>query len=108
MYRKGKEVVGLAPGMDKVLSKEPGALELEVGEGELLPEVDGEDLPKHEEGDPGDMEKWEELVGGGRGSELHHGRASGESARASAAGSLGENGGQVELPESPCPASSFG
>ena len=62
VYRKGKEVVGLAPGMDKVLSKEPGALELEVGEGELLPEVDGEDLPKHEEGDPGDMEKWEELV----------------------------------------------
>ena len=41
VYRKGKE------------SKEPGALELEVGEGELLPEVDGEDLPKHEEGDPG-------------------------------------------------------
>ena len=35
VYRKGKEVVGLAPGMDKVLSKEPGALELEVGEGEL-------------------------------------------------------------------------
>ena len=24
--------------------------------------MDGEDLPKHEEGDPGDMEKWEELV----------------------------------------------
>ena len=33
-------------------------------EGPLLPEVEegGDDLPGHVEGDPGDMEKWEEMV----------------------------------------------
>ena len=91
--RKGKEVVGLVPGMDKVLSKEPGALELEVGEGELLPEVGGEDLPKMLKVTRQGLVEPEEV-------EVRN-----YAMVTSRHGGLGEDGGQVELPESPCPAS---
>ena len=62
--KKRKELIPLAPGMDEVLKKELKPL-VEVADGEeLLPVVDPdvEGLPKHKEGEPGDVKEWEELI----------------------------------------------
>ena len=62
--RKSRELVPLVPGLGEILAKEKVAVEEGDLEGPLLPEVEegGDDIPGHVDGDPGDMEKWEEMV----------------------------------------------
>ena len=62
--RKSRELVPLVPGLGEILAKEKVAVEEGDLEGPLLPEVEegGDDIPGHVNGDPGDMEKWEEMV----------------------------------------------